>query len=89
LSDTVIGEIVAELLGTALSPGGRFGEGLAALISLASGLFSFGFGVWFAFIAADDAPFAVKLGIVAFFALMAFACFYLFWRFLSSNRAAK
>ncbi len=77
----MIDDIIGEFLGAALAPSGKFGERLAALLCLASGIFSIGFGIWFAFVALEEASFTVKVGILLFFALIAFPCFFLFRRF--------
>lgn len=85
----MIADIIAELLGAVLAPSGRFGEWLAALICLAAGSFSIGFGFWFAFAGIAAAPLALQIGIVCFFLLIAFACLWLFRRFLKAHSVSE
>lgn len=84
----MIGDIIGELRGTALAPGGKFGEWLAALLCLVAGIFSSGFGVWFGFVGIEAASLNVRMLIAGFFLLIALACFWLTGRFLKSRRAS-
>ncbi|HEX4910657.1 MAG TPA: hypothetical protein VFV64_07845 [Permianibacter sp.] len=84
----MIGDIVGELLGAALAPGGKFGEWLAALLCLAAGIFAIGFGAWFAFAGIEAASLAVRMISASFFLLIALVCFWLSGRFLRTRRAS-
>ncbi|MFZ5844639.1 MAG: hypothetical protein ACOY3E_17280 [Pseudomonadota bacterium] len=85
----MIADLIGELLGAALAPTGEIGEWLAAILCLAAGGFSIGFGFWFAFEGIAAAPTVLQVEIVCFFLLIAFACFWLFRRFLKAHRVSE